>query len=121
MLLPALAALALSLLASCVSTSSDRLGAHRYPAAHRGADVAVYEVLSDIDAHVVKVGIVRVEASAGVSWARRIDSLRSEARRLGANAIVLERDDDDARTTALAVRVHADETPVLISSALGVE
>ncbi|MEM1447573.1 MAG: hypothetical protein AAF957_07875 [Planctomycetota bacterium] len=140
--LPALAALALVFLASCVSTSSVRLGSNHYPAADRRAPVTVYEALSDIDAHVVKVGIVQAEAGNGTSWTRMVECLQTEARSLGANAIVLAHEDDrDATTTtswfdflrgqqrtfsvdrmsALAVRIHAGAKPVAISSSLDAE
>lgn len=142
MLRSALAAAVLGLLASCVSTSSVPLGDQRYPAAGRSAPVTVYEVLADIDAHVEKVGIVQAEASSGTSWTRMIECLQSEARRLGANAIVLAHEDDREgtwsvssfdirslqqrtvsvdRVSALAVRIHSNARPVAVTSALDTE
>ena len=130
---------ALAFLASCVSTSSVRLGGNEYPAVDDDAPVAVYEVLSDIDAQVEKVGIVQAEAGLGTSWPRMIESLQCEARTLGANAIVLVHADerDETLTTtyfdwssgeqrsrsidrisALAVRVEAQQSELLVSSAL---
>jgi hypothetical protein len=81
---------ALLLLASCAGASAVRFGSAVHEPRPAGEPVEVFDSLDDVGRPYEKVGRVVGEGDDGVAFARIVDCMRDEARRLGADAIVLQ-------------------------------
>ncbi|MEM8710638.1 MAG: hypothetical protein AAGG01_06775 [Planctomycetota bacterium] len=136
MKLIALCLAALPALISCISTQSVPLGTNRYAPPPKTVSMPVYEQIEDIPGYAEKIGIVTSRADVAVGWPRVVRNLKREARRMGANALVLHHAEGGEGLTdyrfsifsmpfavktnsALAIRIHDMPEAISLSSELG--
>lgn len=80
---------ALLTLSGCVSSRAERLGTSTYPPRPGDHPIVVFDVVADVHQPFVKVGIVQCSGAPAASWEKMTATLKKQARRLGADAIVL--------------------------------
>ena len=75
--------------AGCASSSAVRLGTQVFDPLPEASEVVVYTDLADVPQPYSKVGRIVGEGSSSVSFAEIVDEIRADARKLGANVVVL--------------------------------
>lgn len=84
-----LACLLTCLLAGCISSSVINLGEDRFPPADAEAPVLLFDRAEDLDRPYVKLARLHADGSSSVSFAELVERMRADARRIGAEALIL--------------------------------
>lgn len=93
-----LAGFFLPLLAGCVTSRSELLGSSVFPPRPDGHDIIVYDSLDDVEVPFTKVGVVHCEGRPRTKWDTMMAALKVEARKIGADALILRDESGGDRT-----------------------
>ncbi|MCE9581098.1 MAG: hypothetical protein K8T20_01140 [Planctomycetes bacterium] len=84
-------------IAGCVSSRQEHLSSNRYPPKPENFPIQFFDTEADVKRPFEKIARIYINGTEDASWQAMSERIKEDARKLGADAVILGREDETSR------------------------